>query len=148
MPLRRNTILSTAFGAALAATVMLLTTSIPSAAEKPAQRPKDSGAENLGDPDYGVCRGTDPDCYHDWGNFDPAADGHRVLVYSRTAGPRHAHLGPALPAGLNPPLTPPTPRRTRSSSWAPKTTSPSTGPRTSPNSPPRRGCSATTRSSS
>ncbi|GAA4725690.1 ThuA domain-containing protein [Phytohabitans rumicis] len=106
MPLRRNTILSTAFGAALAATVMLLTTSIPSAAEKPAQRPKDSGAENLGDPDYGVCRGTDPDCYHDWGNFDPAADGHRVLVYSRTAGPRHAHLGPALPAGLNPPLTP------------------------------------------
>lgn len=29
-----------------------------------------------------------------------------MLVYSRTAGPRHAHLGPALPAGLNPPLTP------------------------------------------
>jgi type 1 glutamine amidotransferase len=104
MPLTRNTILSAAFGAALAATVMLLTTSIPSAAEMPAQRPKDSGAENLGNPDYGVCRGTDPDCYHDWGNFDPATDGYRVLVYSRTAGPRHAHLGPALPPGLNPPL--------------------------------------------
>jgi type 1 glutamine amidotransferase len=53
-----------------------------------------------------VCRGTDPECYHDWGNFDPATDGYRVLVYSRTAGPRHAHLGPALPPGLNPPLTP------------------------------------------
>ena len=29
-----------------------------------------------------------------------------MLLYTRTAGPRHAHLGPALPAGLNPPLTP------------------------------------------
>ncbi|WP_328475898.1 ThuA domain-containing protein [Actinoplanes sp. NBC_00393] len=66
---------------------------------------RDTAATNLGRVDYGVCRGTDPDCYHDWGNFDPAA-GYRVLVYSRTAGPRHAHLGPALPAGLNPPLTP------------------------------------------
>jgi type 1 glutamine amidotransferase len=106
MPLRRSTILSTAFGAAMAAAVMLLTTSIPSAAEKPAHHPEESGAQNLGDPDYGVCRGTDPQCYHDWDNFDPATDGYRVLVYSRTAGPRHAHLGPALPAGLNPPLTP------------------------------------------
>ncbi|GLH98149.1 ThuA domain-containing protein [Phytohabitans aurantiacus] len=103
MPLRRSTILNTAFGAAIAAAAMLLTTSIPSAAEKPADV---GSARNLGNPDYGVCRGVDPDCYHDWGNFDPATDGYRVLVYSRTAGPRHAHLGPALPAGLNPPLTP------------------------------------------
>jgi uncharacterized protein len=65
---------------------------------------RDRGAEQLGDPYYGVCRGTDPRCYHDWGNFDPAA-GYKVLVYSRTAGPRHANLGPALAPGLNPPLS-------------------------------------------
>jgi uncharacterized protein len=57
--------------------------------------------DTLGDFDYGVCRGTDPRCYHDWGVPRPA----KVLVYSRTAGPRHANLGPPLPAGLNPPLT-------------------------------------------
>ncbi|HEX6358095.1 ThuA domain-containing protein [Actinophytocola sp.] len=65
---------------------------------------RDPGAQNLGDPDYGVCRGTDPRCYHDWHNFNPSVDGYRVLLYTRTAGPRHANLGPALPAGLNPPL--------------------------------------------
>jgi hypothetical protein len=27
-----------------------------------------------------------------------------VLLFTRTAGPRHANLGPALPPGLNPPL--------------------------------------------
>ena len=75
---------------------------------RPKRRPEDEGRRRAEPrpPDYGVCRGTDPDCYHDWGNFDPATDGYRVLVYSRTAGPRHAHLGPALPPGLNPPLTP------------------------------------------
>jgi type 1 glutamine amidotransferase len=62
-----------------------------------------AGAQELGDPDYGVCRGADPRCYHDWGNFDPAR-GYRVLLYTRTAGPRHADLGPALPPGLDPPL--------------------------------------------
>ncbi|GAA1875205.1 ThuA domain-containing protein [Asanoa iriomotensis] len=105
MPVRRNTILSAALGATLTAAVMLVSTSLPSTADRSAPRPKDTAAHNLGDPDYGVCRGTDPDCYHDWGNFDPANDGYRILVYSRTAGPRHAHLGPVLPAGLNPPLT-------------------------------------------
>jgi len=65
---------------------------------------QDRGAQQLGDPDYGVCRGTDPRCYHDWGNFDPAA-GYRVLLFTRTAGPRHANLGPALGPGLDPPLT-------------------------------------------
>ena len=49
-----------------------------------------------GDPDYGVCRGTKPKCYHDWVGDERE---NRVLVYSRTAGPRHANLGPALPAG-------------------------------------------------
>jgi uncharacterized protein len=62
------------------------------------------GARQLGDPDYGVCRGTDSRCYHDWGNFD-TSKGFKVLLYTRTAGPRHANLGPALAAGLNPPLT-------------------------------------------
>lgn len=61
------------------------------------------GAQQLGDPDYGVCRGVDARCYHNWGNFDSSKD-YKVLLYTRTAGPRHANLGPALAAGLNPPL--------------------------------------------
>ncbi len=72
-------------------------------AQGPAQA-RPGGAQELGDPFYGVCRGVDPRCYHDWGNFD-ASKGYRVLLYTRTAGPRHADLGPALAAGLNPPLT-------------------------------------------
>lgn len=44
------------------------------------------------DPVYGVCRGVDPACYNDWGTERDNA----VLVYSRTAGPRHANLGPRL----------------------------------------------------
>jgi len=54
------------------------------------------------DPAYNVCRGTDPRCYHDWASAE--REGNRVLIYSRTAGPRHANLGPRLAAGLNPPL--------------------------------------------
>lgn len=54
------------------------------------------------DPAFNVCRGTDPRCYHDWAAEE--REGNRVLVYTRTAGPRHANLGPRLPAGLNPPL--------------------------------------------
>src|SRR5690242_14454935 len=70
---------------------------------RPVQAGHETGAQELGDPDYGVCRGVDPRCYHDWGNFDPAR-GYRVLLYTHTAGPRHADLGPALPPGLDPPL--------------------------------------------
>lgn len=44
------------------------------------------------DPVYNVCRGVDPDCYSDWGTERE----DRVLVYSRTAGPRHANLGRRL----------------------------------------------------
>jgi len=55
-----------------------------------------------GDPDYGVCRGTNPKCYHNW---VPNRE-NRVLIYSRTAGPRHANIQPALAAGLNPALSP------------------------------------------
>ena len=60
--------------------------------------------QNLGDPDYGVCRGTDAACYHNWGAL-PKTD-FRVLMYTRTAGPRHANLGTPLPEGMNPPLAP------------------------------------------
>src|SRR5262249_27064249 len=56
------------------------------------------------DPALDVCRGTDPICYHDWAGDDGQRQGNRVLLYTRTAGPRHANLGPRLAAGLNPPL--------------------------------------------
>ncbi|MFE5407558.1 ThuA domain-containing protein [Microbacterium sp. NPDC056569] len=54
--------------------------------------------------DYGVCRGTDPTCYNEWGNGWTEGEQKRILIWSRTAGPRHAHLGTALGPGLNPPL--------------------------------------------
>ncbi|PUB20321.1 hypothetical protein C8K30_11664 [Promicromonospora sp. AC04] len=55
--------------------------------------------------DYGVCRGTDPACYNDW-DLPRGDDGRvRVLVLTATGVSRHAHLGPLLPAGMNPPLT-------------------------------------------
>jgi uncharacterized protein len=57
------------------------------------------------DPQFGVCRGVDPSCYHNWYNFDSAKNGYHVLVFTKTAGPRHADLGPALGAGLDPTLT-------------------------------------------
>jgi uncharacterized protein len=53
---------------------------------------------------HGVCRGTDPRCYHDWAK--DKREGNRVLIYTRTAGPRHANLGSPLAAGLNPALDP------------------------------------------
>jgi type 1 glutamine amidotransferase len=49
----------------------------------------DRGKPSDIDPVYGVCRGVDPDCYSDWGTERD----NKVLVYSRTAGPRHANLG-------------------------------------------------------
>ena len=58
--------------------------------------------QNLGDPDYGVCRGMDPSCYHNWGAL-PRTD-VKALLYTRTGGPRHANLGTPLTPGLNPPL--------------------------------------------
>lgn len=56
------------------------------------------------DPYYNVCRGLDPRCYNNWGAFDTAADS--VLIYSRTAGPRHANLGTPMGSGLNPEMNP------------------------------------------
>jgi type 1 glutamine amidotransferase len=58
--------------------------------------------DNLGAPDYGVCRGVEPKCFHDWAR--PKTTQYRILLFTRTAGPRHQNLGPALPPGLNPPL--------------------------------------------
>lgn len=65
-----------------------------------------NGYTDLGSfPEPQVCHGTDPACYHDWGNFNPATNGYHLLVYTYTNGPRHADLGPALGPGLDPPLT-------------------------------------------
>jgi type 1 glutamine amidotransferase len=60
--------------------------------------------DNLGEMDYGVCRGTDPKCFHDWPRAKTAQ--YRVLLYTRTGVSRHANLGPLLPEGLNPALDP------------------------------------------
>ncbi len=54
--------------------------------------------------DYGVCRGTDPACYNNWDTAFRRDATLRILVYSRTGVSRHAHLGPLLGPGLNPPL--------------------------------------------
>jgi uncharacterized protein len=109
MKANRKSIMAAGSAAATALVITLgglLVAGLPAGA--PAANPVDrrhTGATHLGNPDYGVCRGTDPECYHDWNNFDPA-NGYRVLLYTRTAGPRHANLGPVLAAGLNPPLAP------------------------------------------
>jgi type 1 glutamine amidotransferase len=50
---------------------------------------------------YNVCRGTDPRCYRPW----VADRENKVLLYTRTAGPRHANIQPALGPGLDPPLS-------------------------------------------
>jgi hypothetical protein len=59
------------------------------------------GLERDFDPYYNVVRGRAPASYHPW----VANRQDRILLYTRTAGPRHAHLGPALAPGLNPPLS-------------------------------------------
>lgn len=60
----------------------------------------DGTTQSAENPNYGVCHGTDPSCYHNWG----VARQKKVLLFTRTAGPRHASLGTALPTGLNPAL--------------------------------------------
>lgn len=59
------------------------------------------------DATYNVCRGTSPECLAQNQGWDerPESTRDRVLIYSRTAGPRHANLGPVMEPGLNPPLT-------------------------------------------
>jgi type 1 glutamine amidotransferase len=51
---------------------------------------------------YGVCRGLDTSCYHNWG----VTRQKRVLVFSRTAADRGPALGTPLAAGTNPTLGP------------------------------------------
>jgi hypothetical protein len=60
----------------------------------------DATTQSMENFNYGVCHGTDPSCYHNWG----VARQKKVLLFTRTAGPRHASLGTALASGLNPPL--------------------------------------------
>lgn len=68
-------------------------------------RPPQSYSDKLSD--YGVCLGLNAkECYND--DWTPAFKDNevpRVLVFSRTAGPRHDHLGPQLGDGLNPELS-------------------------------------------
>lgn len=72
----------------------------PPVEEQPDPTPSPQAA--FFDPYYNVCRGTSPLCYNDWGAFTNVAD--KVLIYSRTAGPRHAVLGTQLGPGINPQL--------------------------------------------
>ena len=66
----------------------------------------DGTAQSQENPNYGVCHGTDQSCYHNWGVTRSTSQFPNgwVLLFTRTAGPRHASLGSALPSGLNPPL--------------------------------------------
>jgi hypothetical protein len=69
----------------------------------------DGTAQSQENPNYGVCHGTDPSCYHNWGVTRTIPSGFpngKVLLFTRTAGPRHASLGTALPSGVNPALGP------------------------------------------
>jgi type 1 glutamine amidotransferase len=68
--------------------------------------------------DYGVCRGPNPECYNDWGNGWVEGETKRIFVWSRTAGPRHAHLGTPLAPGLNPPLNPDNVAQIALKAWA------------------------------
>ena len=87
-------------GLALTGLMLGLATAMGAAA--PQKVPGGPINQNLGDMDYGVCRGIDPACYHNWPR--PKTTQYRVLMFTHTAGPRHADLGPALPPGMNPPL--------------------------------------------
>lgn len=58
--------------------------------------------QHLGNPDYGVCRGRNPECYHNW--HARSTTTFRALLFTRTATLRHANLGTRLGTGLNPPL--------------------------------------------
>ncbi len=82
--------------------LMIVTLGLAGIVSAQSRMPGGAINENLGEMDYGVCRGTDPKCFHDWPRAKTSDD--RVLLYTRTAGPRHANLGTPLPPGLNPPL--------------------------------------------
>jgi len=88
----QRAVVSTLFALAAAAADGQTFPNVPATVDATAQ-----SQENF---NYGVCHGTDPGCYHNWG----VARQKKVLLFTRTAGPRHASLGTALPAGVNPAL--------------------------------------------
>ncbi len=69
-------------------------------------------AESIENYNYGVCStfGSSPEalsCYHNWGVQRATSaqfPNGKVLLWTRTAGPRHASIGTKLGFGLNPPL--------------------------------------------
>lgn len=73
-----------------------------SASDNPTQNPSSKDTDGVFD--YGVCRGVDPECYHDFGNNFSTDGVNRILIFTKTGGFRHGHLGSPLGAGLNPPL--------------------------------------------
>jgi type 1 glutamine amidotransferase len=100
METRTTTSPWTRFGTAMAAALALVTAG-GVCAQAPINSNLPPGAlPSSWDPTYNVCRGLDPKCYHDWVTDRQ----NRVLIFTRTTGPRHASNGTALGAGLNPPL--------------------------------------------
>ncbi len=99
-------VLRSALAASALSLAMIAGTAVAGPSEPTVAEPTNSnvppGTKDNFDPIYNVCRGTDPRCYHPWVSDRQ----NKVLLYTRTAGPRHANLGPALAAGKNPPLTP------------------------------------------
>jgi type 1 glutamine amidotransferase len=93
-----RTTLGALAGALIALTVVTLTP--PSEASNSGRNPRND--DRIAD--YGVCRGTDPSCYNTWDTDFRRDPVERILIYSRTGSSRHAHLGPLLGPGLNPPL--------------------------------------------
>jgi len=97
-PYARRTMIAAAVMALFAAGANAQYAHSPATNETPVNGPLPQGAlPSSWDPTYNVCRGVDPKCYHNWVDNRQM----RVLVYSRTAGPRHAHLGTALGPGKN-----------------------------------------------
>jgi len=87
MKRRSATIATTALVTALAVAAVM-TTGIALADLGAGRTSSDSAKrQNLGNFDYGVCRGPDAKCYHDWGNFNPA-NGFHALLWNRRAAPR------------------------------------------------------------
>ncbi len=90
MRVRCSSLSIAAFGAA----ALLLTLTSPGSAASPGHG---KGAENLGDPDYGVCRGTDPAATTTGATSPPP----RATACSSTAAPP----APATPTS-EPPSAP------------------------------------------
>jgi type 1 glutamine amidotransferase len=86
---------------AIAAAAIALTASTGAAARGGGAvtvNPLQGTADSMENFTYGVCRGTDPSCYHNWG----VVHNNTVTIFSRTAAERNGALGDPLPAGTNP----------------------------------------------